>query len=145
MDCRGVICEVPKFILTIHVSVCCSVFVLLHAVLWFYVCVSVALRSRGQQPAALSDQVTKVGVFPLSSVACMSASPSLSPNSFCLSRFLLPLSAPLSCFLVTEALGLRHPSFFLWHHYRPLSLLSKFLPFPLFLSLPFFLLSPDSS
>lgn len=73
----------------------------------------------------LSDQVTEVGVSPLSSVACMSASP-----SFCLSCFLLPLSL-----LVAEACSLRHPVLFLWQHYTPPLACLELLSFlPVFLS-----------
>lgn len=68
----------------------------------------------------LSDQVTKVGVFPFSSVACVSASPSM--------------PQPLSPFLVTEGWSLRHPGLFLWHQDRPsLVCLSIFLLFSLHL------------
>lgn len=52
----------------------------MHVLIFLRPCVcvhlSVALGCRGQQPAAPSDQVTEVGVFPLPAVACMSASPS---------------------------------------------------------------------
>lgn len=78
------------------------------------VCLLVALGCRGQQPAAPSDQVSEVGVFPLPAVACMSASPSF----FSLARSLSPSLARSPC-LVPQACRLRHPGLFLWLGYRP--------------------------
>lgn len=136
-DCRGAMCEVLEFILTVHVSVCHSVCFV--ACSGMVLCVRVCGPKKQRAAAGCSLwSGYRSGCVP--SLLCrlhVCLSLSLSPNSFCLSRFLLPLSAPLSYFLVTEALGLRHPSLFLWHHYRPLplSLLSVFLPFPLSLSL----------
>lgn len=62
------------------------------------------LKAEGSS-GPLCDQVTEVGVFPLSSVACMSASPSFFSASLLLVK--------------REPVALRHPGLFLWHHYTP--------------------------
>lgn len=92
----------PMFVwprLSVFVYVCVSFFVWRIMGVGVYICVCTCpwpLQAEVSE-RLLSDQVTKVGVFPFSSVACMSASPSLSLTHFAsLTLFSLYVSASLS-------------------------------------------------